>query len=346
MSLSFVPRRLRLISPLILAIAWVNSVYAETSVILQTPLGDVHIELFDDSTPQTVANFLNYVRDGDYEKSFVHRSIPGFVIQGGGYTFVDETVNEIPTDPPVINEPGNSNVRGTIAMAKLGGDPDSATSQWYINLVDNSDPLDSDNGGYTVFGRVTGDGMDIIDDLAGLETWNAGSPFENLPLIDYPGSGTITEEHLVMTNIVEADGFSINAGHSGSWFNPETSGQGVLIDAVPELGLMFIGWFTYTDPNLGNPGEGQWYSALGEIAGNSASLILNESTGGEFDNSREVTTVDIGEATIEFEDCETGTFTYAFDDGRTGSFPIQRAIPGSGNPCREFSAGTADQVSE
>ena len=123
MSLSFVPRRLRLITPLILAIFWVNSVYAESSVILQTPLGDVHLELFDDSTPQTVTNFLNYVRDGDYEKSFIHRSIPGFVIQGGGYTFLDDTVHDIPSDPPVVNEPGHSNVRGTIAMAKLGGDP-------------------------------------------------------------------------------------------------------------------------------------------------------------------------------------------------------------------------------
>lgn len=343
---SFAPPRLRLITPLILAIVWVNSVYAESRVILQTPLGDVHIELFDDSTPQTVANFLNYVRDGDYEKSFIHRSIPGFVIQGGGYTFLEDTVHDIPTDPPVINEPGHSNVRGTIAMAKLGGDPDSATSQWYINLTDNSDPLDADNGGYTVFGQVIGDGMDIIDDLAELEVWNAGSPFENLPLIDYPGSGTLAEEHLVMTNIIETGDFSINSGHSGSWFNPETSGQGVLIDAAPDLGLMFIGWFTYTDPNLGSPGQGQWYSALGEIAGNSAMLTLNESSGGEFDSSREVTTDIVGEATIEFTDCEAGTFTYTFDDGRTGSFPIQRAIPGSGNLCRDLSPDAAAQVSE
>lgn len=231
-------------------------------------------------------------------------------------------------------------------MAKLGGDPDSATSQWYINLADNSDPLDVDNGGYTVFGQVTGDGMAIIDDLAELDTWNAGSPFENLPLIDYPGSGDIQEEHLVMTNIIEADGFSINSGHSGSWFNPETSGQGVLIDAAPDLGLMFIGWFTYTDPNLGTPGQAHWYSALGEITGNLATLTLNESTGGEFDNPREVTTDVIGEATIEFEDCESGTLSYAFDDGRTGSFPIQRALPGSGDLCRELSAGVAEEVAE
>ena len=90
---------------------------------------------------------------------------PALLWQGGGYIFVGDSPVEIPTDPPVINEPGISNTRGTIAMAKPGGNPDGATSQWYINVKDNSADLDASNGGFTVFGRVIGNGMDIIDTI-------------------------------------------------------------------------------------------------------------------------------------------------------------------------------------
>ena len=79
--------------------------FAATHVMLQTLLGDVEIELFDEAKPQTVANFLNYVNDGDYQNSFIHRSVPGFVVQGGGFTFQDGVISDIPSDPPVINEP-------------------------------------------------------------------------------------------------------------------------------------------------------------------------------------------------------------------------------------------------
>jgi peptidyl-prolyl cis-trans isomerase A (cyclophilin A) len=120
-----------------MAILFSGPVFA-TNVIMQAPFGEVEIELFDEAAPETVANFLNYVNDGDYAKSFIHRSVTGFVVQGGGYSFIDGTAVAIPTDPPVINEPGISNLRGTIAMAKLGGDPNSATSQWFFNLADNS----------------------------------------------------------------------------------------------------------------------------------------------------------------------------------------------------------------
>jgi len=89
-----------------------NGPVQATEVTLSTPLGDVDIELFDEQAPQTVANFLNYVNDGDYDDSFIHRSVPGFVVQGGGYTFDGESPVAIPVDPPVINEPGISNTRG------------------------------------------------------------------------------------------------------------------------------------------------------------------------------------------------------------------------------------------
>jgi peptidyl-prolyl cis-trans isomerase A (cyclophilin A) len=109
---------------------------AATNVRMQTDLGSFDIELFDTVTPLTVANYMNYVNDGDYEGTFFHRSIPGFIVQGGGYlanstsgSILTDGASLIPTDPPVVNEFNLSNLRGTIAMAKVGGDPDSATSQ-------------------------------------------------------------------------------------------------------------------------------------------------------------------------------------------------------------------------
>ena len=146
----------------VLSILVSQASFGSTLVTLQTPFGDVEIELFDEQAPLTVANFLSYVNDGDFQNTFIHRSATDFVIQGGGYTFMNGYLNEVPAHDPVVNEAGISNQRGTIAMAKQSGDPDSATSQWYINLADNSEPLDVDNGGYTVFGQVLGDGMDII----------------------------------------------------------------------------------------------------------------------------------------------------------------------------------------
>ncbi|MBI5462648.1 MAG: peptidylprolyl isomerase [Gammaproteobacteria bacterium] len=174
------------------------SAAAQGQVVVRmvTNLGDIDVELYDEAAPITVANFLNYVRDGDYNNTFIHRSIPGFIIQGGGYSISNGSVVRVPTDPPIVNEydPSRSNIRGTIAMAKLpatdgfgnpipGGGPDSATSEWFFNLADNSANLDFQNGGYTVFGQVIGDGMSVVDAIAALTTVDCGSAFTDLPLI-------------------------------------------------------------------------------------------------------------------------------------------------------------------
>lgn len=130
-------------------------------VELKTDLGTITIELFADQAPATVDNFLRYCRDGFYAGTVFHRVIPEFVVQGGGLTF-DYMKKE--TREPVINESDNGllNLRGTLSMARLP-DPDSATSQFFINLNDNAhlDPR-GDTPGYTVFGRVIG-GMDVVD---------------------------------------------------------------------------------------------------------------------------------------------------------------------------------------
>lgn len=206
-----------------------------TNVIMETPLGNIEIELFDDQTPITVTNFLNYVTDGAYHNTFIHRSVPGFVIQGGGYTFseTDTQPQTIHTDPPIHNEINISNTRGTIAMARVGNDLDSATSQWFINLADNNtgtNNLDTNNGGYTVFGKVVGDGMTVVDAIAALTTYNFGSSFDTLPLIDYPNDRSLpTFNELVIVNIsvkttdTDSDGVPDNQDNCPDVANPDQS---------------------------------------------------------------------------------------------------------------------------
>ena len=188
----------------VLALAF-PAVSSASTVSMQTALGEIDIELFDTATPLTVANFMNYVNSGAYNNSFIHRSVPGFIIQGGSYTWGNAGVSAIAQNPPVVNEfdPSRSNVRGTIAMAKLGGDPNSATSGWFFNLADNSANLDSQNGGFTVFGRVIGNGMGVVDAIAALPVYNAGGAFTDIPLIGYT-SGPVTGANLAMVTNVSA----------------------------------------------------------------------------------------------------------------------------------------------
>ena len=318
-----------------------------TNVVMQTPFGEVEIELFDEDAPATVANFLNYVNDGSYANSFIHRSVPGFVIQGGGFSFIDGEVLAIPSDPPVINEPGISNLRGTIAMAKVGGDPNSATNQWFFNLADNSASLDNSNGGFTVFGQVAGNGMEVIDQIAALEIWNAGGALGELPLIDYSGAGAVTEDNLVMIDIEEINDFPINPGLNDAWFNPDTNGQGFLIVVFPQIEQIFLAWFTYDTVRpddsvtamLGEPGH-RWLTAQGPYAGNKAVLNIFVTEGGIFDAGAPVpVTTQDGTLIIEFSDCTAGTITYDIPSvDRQGVIPIQRITPDNVALCEALGA--------
>lgn len=148
-----------------------------TIVEMQTSHGVIELNLFDQQAPNTVANFLSYIEDDAYNQTVIHRSVSDFVIQGGGFTFTDELV-PITTKPAVVNEPVLSNVKGTIAMAKLANDENSATSQWFFNMVDNSEALDTQNGGFTVFGQITAQSQATLDNIAGLE--HCG----DIPLVD------------------------------------------------------------------------------------------------------------------------------------------------------------------
>jgi peptidyl-prolyl cis-trans isomerase A (cyclophilin A) len=140
-------------------------------VTVKTTMGDFEIELDNKNAPNTVANFLRYVDKGYFDGTIFHRVIPGFMVQGGGF-LPDGTQKE--TDEPIALENPHGNVRGTIAMARTS-DPDSATSQFFINAVDNTAGLDEGarTEGYAVFGTVTR-GMDVIDKIAAAETGMRG----------------------------------------------------------------------------------------------------------------------------------------------------------------------------
>jgi cyclophilin family peptidyl-prolyl cis-trans isomerase len=148
-----------------------------TVVRFATPLGNINVELFDQAvagrraTPLTVANFLNYVDSGRYANTLFHRSVPGFVLQAGGFVvpgFPNVAPSNLTTFAAVQNEPGVSNVAGTIALAKQGGNPNSGTSQFFFNLGNNSSNLDVQNGGFTAFGRIVGNGLTVANQIAAL----------------------------------------------------------------------------------------------------------------------------------------------------------------------------------
>jgi cyclophilin family peptidyl-prolyl cis-trans isomerase len=148
----------------------------------------IYFGLLKEAAPLTSSNFVAYIEAGHFAENFIHRSVPGFIIQGGGFRFSQvQTIQDVPNFDPVINEPGISNTRGTVAMAKLGGNPNSATSEWFINLANNASNLDNQNGGFTVFARVLGNGMTVADEIVALRVYDASyqlgsGAFGELPL--------------------------------------------------------------------------------------------------------------------------------------------------------------------
>ena len=172
--------------------------FAGTLAQFRTPFGDIEVELFDQARPATVQNFIAYVESGRYTDMFSHRLVPGFVIQGGGFVATNRgTTNwdfhPVVTDPPIVNEfglaPPLSNVFGTIAMAKVAGNTNSATSQWFFNLANNT-ALDANdvNNMFVVFGRVVR-GTNILGIFNSFQywsfPWSAPSPATNRVLHNY-----------------------------------------------------------------------------------------------------------------------------------------------------------------
>ena len=187
-----------------------------TAVLLQTPLGNIPLVLTDTQTPQTVANFLSYVTSGAYDNTIVHRSVPGFIIQSGGYTTAG---THIPTNGTIPGEHHQSNTTGTIAMALSNG-PNSATSDWFINLADNPS-LDgtSNTGPYTAFGNVVYNGMNVVKAIADLPIVNddaQSNAWNTLPVLHGSNGATVLSE--LASNLVT--------------INPEVLPGGLVYSAV------------------------------------------------------------------------------------------------------------------
>lgn len=194
-----------------------------TIVQVKTNVGDFEINLFDEITPITVQNFLNYVSSEHYDGTVIHRLLPGFVAQGGGFRFTGQLPLEaVTTNSAIINEPKLSNVRGTIAMAKLGGNPNSATNQWYINLADNSSNLDTQNGGFTVFGQISNADMQVVEAMAALPRFNFGGVLESVPLRQYTNDDRLNNKALVATNFITIESIVIvdNRPNTAAALNP------------------------------------------------------------------------------------------------------------------------------
>ena len=183
------------------------------------------VELYDiqnksnQSTPITSNNFIEYVNDGSFDNTFIHRLVSDFVIQSGAYKVLTDSseagfsVSTIQSKGEIINEPGNSNFIGSIAMAKISGKPNSATSEWFINLSDNNN-LDTQNEGFTVFGHILGDGINnpLLLNQTGIETYPLDLQFTTttvqlptVPLLNLDSNGLKKDNFFIINEIKSVD---------------------------------------------------------------------------------------------------------------------------------------------
>lgn len=199
-------RRLLLLVVLSLAAAGPARAADGPTVRFATTLGDIDVRLLPDDAPNTVATFERYVANRSYDGSYFHRLVRDFILQGGGYKQTNEqtsTVDTIFGDPDPFKR---SNLRGTLATAKLPGQPNTSTSQWFFNLADNTS-LDSSSDDYTVFGRVDNrSSLTVLDTIAALPIIDASggqqaSAFGELPVRNYT-SGQIKDANLVYVNAI------------------------------------------------------------------------------------------------------------------------------------------------
>jgi cyclophilin family peptidyl-prolyl cis-trans isomerase len=278
-------------------------------VVFHTNMGDFIVELFAD-VPVTTANFLNYVTSNRYDGTFMHRLVKGFVLQGGGYSFDGANVTTVPAFAPITNEYSatHPNALGTIAMARTS-DLNSATSQFFFNLVDNSAGLVN----YAVFGQVI-QGWDKIVTIAGLPVYDAGAPFDTLPLQNYSGTGNITAANLVVLNAVDvlaiatADSFGVSK--SGTVGGSLTANDTDLDDTV----------FTIAKVNGQAAGVGQMLTLP-----SGAHVTVNANGTFSYDPNHAFDSLGTGQGV-------TDSFTYTLANGSLvyGSATVSIGVAGSG----------------
>jgi len=348
------------------------SLTADATVVrFETDLGDIDIELYEQQAPVTVANFLNYVNRGDYDNTVFHRSVPGFVLQGGGYRYSGNgNFSAVETDSPITLETGVSNVKGTIAMARTS-DPNSATNQWFFNVLDNQN-LDTVSGGYAAFGRVVR-GMDVVNLISSLQIVDFRGSSINF-LFEFPTylfSGetqtftsvpnmVLNPEEMLVDNVVKikrayvlSDTFQINAGLSGAWVNLDTVGQGFYLEVLPALNTLIVAWFTFDSeapdaavPSVVADASNRWLTASGEYSENQFTGDVYKTSGGIFDQASEVAFTEVGDISIEFESCSQAVLSYVLNDsGLNHSINIQRVSSANVGMCEEMAAEASQGVS-
>lgn len=249
---------------LIVSLALLCGLYAQDTVVrIKTNLGDIDVQMLPNVAPLTVNNFLGYVRRGDYTNTVFHRSVPGFIIQSGGF---NTSLGPINQGSSVRNEYREANVRGTIAMAKLGGSVNSATNQWFFNLVNNTTSLGpSNNGGFTVFGRIIA-GLNIMDRIAAVPLYNLGGAFNEIPLQNFRNGQQPTASNFIVVQsatILEAQPIVPTVNDGGA----------VTVNA--------FGGFPVAAP-------GSWL----EIFGTNFGTVTREWAGGDFTEGRAPTTLE------------------------------------------------------
>lgn len=218
--------------------------------------GIVDVILYDQQdtgAPITVENFLNYVTRNSYDDSIIHRAPSSFVVQGGSYTFTEQFPNlsRIPTDAPIQNEysPQRDNIIGTIAMAKIGGNPNSATSGWFFNVNDNTEILnENQNGGFTTFGQIINDSsLNVVSAIAGVEIWTGNFnidgnivTLEDIPLFISNGNEfNSIDDYVRLSNIEQFQlpelTFSVVSNSNPDLVNVSLNGQQMVLDYLSNV---------------------------------------------------------------------------------------------------------------
>lgn len=305
-----------------------TAVHAQTAprVLLDTDRGPILLELDAVNTPRTTANFLAYVDDGSYNNTLFHRIVPNFVVQAGA---ANASFRAIPAKPAVASErrPAPSNLRGTLAMALASNQftnavlRDSATSSFFINTKDNAN-LDPD---FTVFGKVVY-GMRLVDEL------NAE------PL--FPNTADAPVRYPLIKRAVRTSGFPILGLHTGSWYDPDRSGRGFVVEvtqaapgtAASNQPLMVVYWYDYFE------GKQVWMNGAEafEWGASEVTVPLQITSGGQFGAAFAPNQVESnrswGRVTVRFTGCDRGQFRFTSSFG-DGEYSLRRITIPNGSRC-------------